>query len=77
MLDRASGEERRLEARVTINASGAWAAQIAHMAQIEGVGVVPGKGIMIAMNHRLVNTVINRWSCPPTATSSSRSARSA
>ena len=34
------------------------------MAGIEGVGVVPGKGIMIAMNHRLVNTVINRCTMP-------------
>ncbi len=34
------------------------------MAGIEGVGVVPGKGIMIAMNHRLVNTVINRCTLP-------------
>ena len=40
--------------------------------------VVPGKGIMIAMNHRLVNTVVNRCdACPPTATSSSRSGPSA
>ena len=55
-----TGEELDIEAGFTINAAGAWAAQIAHMAQIEGVGVVPGKGIMIAMNDRLVNTVINR-----------------
>ena len=34
------------------------------MAGVEGVGVVPGKGIMIAMNHRLVNTVINRCTMP-------------
>ena len=34
------------------------------MAGIEDVGVVPGKGIMIAMNHRLVNTVINRCTMP-------------
>ena len=34
------------------------------MAGIEGVGVIPGKGIMIAMNHRLVNTVINRCTMP-------------
>ena len=64
VLDRSTGEERTVEARVTINASGAWAAQIAHMAAIEGVGVLPGKGIMIAMNHRLVNTVINRLVMP-------------
>jgi glycerol-3-phosphate dehydrogenase len=59
-----SGEELDIEAAFTINASGAWAAQIVHMAGIEGIGVVPGKGIMIAMNHRLVNTVINRCTMP-------------
>ena len=34
------------------------------MAGIEGVRVLPGRGIMIAMNHRLVNTVINRCTMP-------------
>src|ERR671925_1048087 len=34
------------------------------MADIEGVEVVPGKGIMIAMNHRLVGAVINRCTMP-------------
>jgi glycerol-3-phosphate dehydrogenase len=59
-----TGEELDIEAGFTLNASGAWAAQILHMAAIEGVGVVPGKGIMIAMNHRLVNTVVNRCVMP-------------
>jgi glycerol-3-phosphate dehydrogenase len=59
-----TGEELEVEAGFTISASGAWAAQIADMAGVEGVGVVPGKGIMIAMNHRLVNTVINRCTMP-------------
>ena len=59
-----TGEELEIEAGFTLNASGAWAAQIVHMAGIEGVGVVPGKGIMIAMNHRLVNTVVNRCTMP-------------
>ena len=59
-----TGEELDIEAGFTLNASGAWAAQICHMAGIEDVGVVPGKGIMIAMNHRLVNTVINRCTMP-------------
>ncbi|MEZ5080487.1 MAG: anaerobic glycerol-3-phosphate dehydrogenase subunit GlpA [Thermoleophilia bacterium] len=58
-----TGEEVRIDAAFTINASGAWAGEIATMAGAEGVTVVPGKGIMIAMNHRLVNTVINR--CDP------------
>jgi glycerol-3-phosphate dehydrogenase len=59
-----TGEDVDIAAGFTLNASGAWAAQILHMAGIEDVGVVPGKGIMIAMNHRLVNTVINRCTMP-------------
>jgi glycerol-3-phosphate dehydrogenase len=59
-----SGEDIDVDAGFVLNASGAWAAQILHMAGIEDVGVVPGKGIMIAMNHRLVNTVINRCTMP-------------
>jgi len=59
-----SGEEVEVEAAFTLNASGAWAAEIAEMAGIEGIHVAPGKGIMIAMNHRLVNTVVNRLVIP-------------
>jgi glycerol-3-phosphate dehydrogenase len=59
-----TGEELDIEAGFTLNASGAWAAQIVGMAGIEGIGVIPGKGIMIAMNHRLVNTVVNRCTMP-------------
>jgi glycerol-3-phosphate dehydrogenase len=59
-----TGEDIDVEVGFVLNASGAWAAQILHMAGIEDVGVVPGKGIMIAMNHRLVDTVINRCTMP-------------
>ena len=59
-----TGDELDIEAGFVLNASGAWAAQLLHMAGIEDVGVVPGKGIMIAMNHRLVNTVVNRCTMP-------------
>jgi glycerol-3-phosphate dehydrogenase len=59
-----TGDEFEIEAQVVVNASGAWAGQVAAMAGCE-VAVLPGKGIMIAMNHRLVNTVINR--CKPPA----------
>ena len=62
--DSRSGEELDVEARVTVSAAGAWAGQIASMAGIEGVHVIPGRGIMIAMNHRLVNTVVNRCQMP-------------
>jgi glycerol-3-phosphate dehydrogenase len=59
-----TGETVTIEAGFVVNASGAWAAQIASMAGIDGVTVVPGRGIMIAMNHRLVNSVINRCTMP-------------
>src|SRR3954454_4577981 len=62
--DERTGDQLDIEASFILNASGAWAAQILHMAGIEDVGVVPGKGIMIAMNHRLVQTVINRCVMP-------------
>ena len=62
--DERTGETVEVEAGFTINAGGAWAHEIAQMAGIEGVSVVPGKGIMIAMNHRLVNTVVNRCTMP-------------
>jgi glycerol-3-phosphate dehydrogenase len=59
-----TGDEIDIDAAITVSASGAWAGQIATMAGIEGVHVMPGRGIMIAMNHRLVNTVINRCQMP-------------
>jgi glycerol-3-phosphate dehydrogenase len=62
--DTRTGEELDIEARVTVNASGAWAGGIAEMARIEGVRILPGRGIMIAMNHRMVNTVVNRCQMP-------------
>lgn len=62
--DARSGDELDIEARVTVSAAGAWAGQIATLAGIEGVHVMPGRGIMIAMNHRLVNTVVNRCQMP-------------
>ena len=52
-----------IEAAMVINATGAWAGVIAAMAGAQ-VEIVPGKGIMIATAHRLVNTVINRCKWP-------------
>lgn len=59
-----TGEEVLIGCRGVINAGGPWAGQIAAMAGCHGVDVVPGAGIMIAMNHRLVNTVVNRCVYP-------------
>ncbi len=61
--DVARGQDLEIRAQMTINASGAWAGQIANMANIS-VEIIPGKGTMVAMNHRLVNTVINRCKMP-------------
>lgn len=61
--DLRSGETRRIEAAYIINAAGAWAGKIAGLAGLT-VTVVPGKGTMVAMNHRMVNTVINRCKLP-------------
>ncbi|MDA0171673.1 anaerobic glycerol-3-phosphate dehydrogenase subunit GlpA [Solirubrobacter taibaiensis] len=64
LQDELAGEHVDIEAGFVLNAAGAWAAQILRMAGIEDVGVVPGKGIMIAMNHRLVDVVVNRLAPP-------------
>jgi glycerol-3-phosphate dehydrogenase len=55
-------EDIQIDAFLVVNASGAWAGKIAQTAGIEIV-MVPGKGTMLALNHRVVNTVINR--CRP------------
>ena len=61
--DTRSGQVKTIGANFVVNATGAWAGQIAAMAGIE-LQVVSGKGIMIAMNHRLVQTVVNRCKMP-------------
>jgi glycerol-3-phosphate dehydrogenase len=53
----------RIEASITVNAGGAWAGKLAATAGIP-VRVIPGKGVMVAVNHRLVNTVVNRCKMP-------------
>ena len=63
-LDLASGEKVTIEAGFVINAGGPWAGQIAGLAGCHDVDVVPGRGVMVGMNHRLVNTVINRCVYP-------------
>ncbi|MFT0847419.1 anaerobic glycerol-3-phosphate dehydrogenase subunit GlpA [Actinomycetaceae bacterium L2_0104] len=59
-----TGEDVHIECRAVVNAAGPWAGQIVEMAGEHGVEVVPGRGIMIAMNHRLVNSVVNRCVYP-------------
>jgi glycerol-3-phosphate dehydrogenase len=56
-------EEVEIYADMVVNASGAWAGSIAGTVGIQ-IEIIPGKGTMIAMNHRIVNTVINRCKMP-------------
>jgi glycerol-3-phosphate dehydrogenase len=63
LRDNRGGDEVEISADFVVNASGAWAGRIAGMAGCE-VTVFPGKGIMVAMNHLLVNTVVNRCAMP-------------
>ena len=61
--DVARGEDVEIHAQMTISATGAWANRLAHMAGIS-ISVIPGKGTMVAMNHRMLNTVVNRCKMP-------------
>ena len=62
--DRRSGEDVAIDTGFVINAGGAWTGQIAALAGCRDVEVVPGRGIMIAMSHRLVDHVVNRLIYP-------------
>ncbi len=56
-------EEVRIYADMVVNAAGAWAGKIAAMAGLD-VTITPGKGVMVAINHRVLNTVVNRCKMP-------------
>jgi glycerol-3-phosphate dehydrogenase len=61
--DLVKDEEVRIDADLVVNAAGAWVGKIAATAGIS-VQMTPGKGILLAINHRVVNTVINRCKMP-------------
>jgi glycerol-3-phosphate dehydrogenase len=61
--DLVKDQDFEIYADLIVNAAGAWAGKIAATASVV-VKIVPGKGTMIAMNHRIVNTVINRCKMP-------------
>lgn len=61
--DVVQNNDLEIRARMTINASGAWAGIIAKTAGVR-VDVIPGKGTMLAVNHRIINTVLNRCKMP-------------
>jgi len=61
--DLVKDEDVRIEADLVVNAAGAWAGKIAATAGIS-VLMTPGKGILMAVNHRVTHTVINRCKMP-------------
>ena len=63
-LDRATGDTVTIETGFVINAAGPWAGRVAALAGCAGVDVIPGRGIMLGMNHRLTSEVINRCVYP-------------
>ncbi len=62
--DLRAGTDLRVECSFVLNCGGPWAGQIAALAHCHGVEVVPGAGIMVAMNSRLTQTVLNRCVWP-------------
>lgn len=63
LTDMTTGEQFRLDADVTVNATGPWASLVAKMAAVD-VPISLGKGTMVAMASRMVNTVVNRLKPP-------------
>ena len=61
--DRTNGGHYDLQADIVINATGAWAGQVADMAKAS-VPVKPTPGIMVAYDQRLMQRVVNRL-CEP------------
>ena len=60
--DLVKDEEVVIHADMVVNAAGAWSGRIAALAGLS-VPVRCGKGTMVALNHRVLNTVVNR--CRP------------
>lgn len=61
--DRRNGETTRIRAASIVNAAGPWAGEIGALAGLN-IKMRHSKGIMIAMNVRWVNTVLNRLHPP-------------
>ena len=61
--DLVNDDEVTIHADMVVSATGAWAGKIADSIGID-VHVIPGKGTMVAIAHRVLNTVVNRCKMP-------------
>jgi glycerol-3-phosphate dehydrogenase len=63
ILNRAANKIEELRADVVVNATGAWAGEIAAMAGLDAP-VKPTPGIMVAYNQRFIQRAVNRLNTP-------------
>lgn len=61
--DHRTGQEREIGADLVVNATGPWAGKIAAMANVD-VPVIPTAGVMVSINKRLNQMVVNRLNKP-------------
>lgn len=61
--DRTNDQRYEVRGDVVVNATGAWAGEIASMARAN-VSVTPTPGVMVAYDQRLINRPINRLNMP-------------
>ena len=61
--DAITGEETSIGCQAVINATGAWAGFVARLLDVE-VKVVPVKGVMVVLSHRVAHATINRCHKP-------------
>ncbi len=61
--DRTSGQHYEIQGDMVVNATGAWAGEIATFAKAS-VSVTPTPGVMVAYDQRLINRPINRLAMP-------------
>jgi glycerol-3-phosphate dehydrogenase len=61
--DAMTGEETTIACEAVINATGAWAGFVARLLDVE-VKVVPVKGVMVVLSHRVAHATINRCHKP-------------
>lgn len=61
--DVVNDEQVTIHADLVVNAAGAWVGKIGATAGVE-IAIRPGKGTMLAVSQRIVNTVINRCKMP-------------